>query len=317
MRTQRNTATSTTRRVLSTTGVTAAVAGLTLLTGGTAAASTVLPANPQHSCSSAVHGAIGDTVAITGAAVEDVVNAGADKAKNIPLISEVGIWDGHLSRTVQAVETIEVGTVPDAEKATISGEQIADAVIAIIDDEPGLGVHPDKTLQVISETIANSCGLTVYPTNYTPPTPTATPEPTQPDNSAPAANVAPSTPSSSPAGDPTPHGTGSATAPPRDYSGIPVAEAPSAGISMPPDMRYAPQASLPQEAPAFSILDQGNKNNAGKATQDPKVRQAGNAAALDAPAQPGRVQLPMLLAVVTLAVVTAALVRTWVLRRSA
>ena len=310
MRIQRNKFASTTRRVLTATAVSAAVTGISLVTSGTAAASTVLPEKPQESCNSAVHGVIGDTVAITGESVADVVKKGANRAKEILVISELAIWDSHLSGVVADAGMIPVGTVPDADTATVSGEQVASTVIKLLEGEPGLGFNPDKTLGIISETIAKSCELTVFASNYTEPSTSSGAPPAQ-DGSATTPRTNPAGPNAVPGA--TAGGTGDATAPRRDYSGIPAVPVPSAGISVPPDLRYAPKASLPQQAPSFDILGQGGKD---KPNKDPRVREAGNADALAAPATPERVQLPMLLAVVTLAMVTAALVRTWVLRRT-
>lgn len=106
-------------------------------------------------------------------------------------------------------------------------------------------------------------------------------------------------------------GYSTAWAPMRDYTGLPMA---TPGLfSMSPGVRYGGQ--IPGYSPQFGLLGEDSRNAAGG---DDGVRNAGQADALpvgsggiaDAPA------LPMLLAVLTLSGVTAALVRTWVLRRA-
>lgn len=88
-----------------------------------------------------------------------------------------------------------------------------------------------------------------------------------------------------------------------DYSNIPFARpglwAPSPGV------RYG--GSVPGYSPEFGI--------AGDTPLDDGVSVAGRAEAIDPPAGQ-RVEFPVLLAVLALSCVTAALVRTWVLRRA-
>ena len=318
MRIQRTTLAHAARRALTATATLAVLTGITLATSPAASASTVLPEAPKKSCTSAVHGVIGDTVAITGESVADVVNKGADRAKKILVVSELAIWDDHLSRVIADAGTIKVGTVPDAESSTIPGEDIAAEVVKLLEGEPGLGVNPEKTLSIIEKTVAEKCGLTVFASNHSPSASSTTP----PQHSARSGGSAGAPESGGPkagaGGHATPetaqrYSTGDARAPRRDYSGIPAVPAPSANLAVPPDLRYAPDASLPQKPPSFEILGGGSdvQSNA-----RPRVREAGNANALAAPASPERVQLPMLLAVVALAVVTAGLVRTWVMRRT-
>ena len=101
-------------------------------------------------------------------------------------------------------------------------------------------------------------------------------------------------------------------APMRDYSGIPIAYpglyAPSPGI------RYGNQ--IPGYTPEFDVL--GRNGSTGSDAPPEKVSKAGGAKALPGtPASSGNpASLPVLLAVIALAASTAALVRTWVLRRA-
>jgi hypothetical protein len=99
---------------------------------------------------------------------------------------------------------------------------------------------------------------------------------------------------------------GLAQSPLARYAGIPFA---AAGLFDPsPGVRYG--GSVPGYAPSYGVLGQDG-------TGSDTVRTAGHAEALGAGvgALGNGVGLPMLLAVLMLAGVTAALVRTWVLRR--
>lgn len=98
-----------------------------------------------------------------------------------------------------------------------------------------------------------------------------------------------------------------ATSPLQRYSGIPYD---TAGLFVPsPGVRYG--GSVPGYSPGFGVLGQSS----GGSSPDSSVQDAGHADALHGPAGGGTVGLPLLLAVLALSGVTAALVRTWVLRR--
>ncbi|WP_199428915.1 hypothetical protein [Qaidamihabitans albus] len=108
---------------------------------------------------------------------------------------------------------------------------------------------------------------------------------------------------------PTSFGTG--FAPMRDYSGIPMA---SAGLFAPsPGVRYGGQ--IPGYSPEFGILGESGENGTDERSG---VQNAGRAEALPAGSggNAAGATLPMLLAVLALSGVTAALVRTWVLRQA-
>ncbi|WP_327553575.1 hypothetical protein [Amycolatopsis sp.] len=99
-------------------------------------------------------------------------------------------------------------------------------------------------------------------------------------------------------------------APMRDYSNIPMV---NAGLYSPsPGLRYGGQ--VPGYSPEFGILGQAQQQPMGGGLQN-----AGQAEAL--PGEGGGMVdgagLPMLIAVLSLSVVSAGLVRTWVLRRMA
>ncbi|ROS41129.1 hypothetical protein EDD35_3480 [Amycolatopsis thermoflava] len=111
------------------------------------------------------------------------------------------------------------------------------------------------------------------------------------------------------AGDPStfdflPFGSGSAYAPMRNYAGLPFAV--SALWAPSPGLRYGGQ--IPGYAPQYGAL--GQPAQSGQAVQN-----AGQAEALPSGSGGGgNVALPMLIAVVALSGVSAALVRSWVLR---
>jgi len=88
-----------------------------------------------------------------------------------------------------------------------------------------------------------------------------------------------------------------------DYGSVPYAQA---GLFSPsPGVRYG--GSVPGYTPEFGILGTDNQGDG--------VQAAGRAEALTPP-EGQKIALPVLLAVLALSVVTAALVRTWVLRRA-
>lgn len=311
------------RRAFTATTAAAVIGGTALLSAGTASAATVT----TDSCTSVVGGRVGDTVVLDGAAVSELVRQGAEEARTIVIIHHLTIWPNHLARKIED-EQLEVGTVPDRRADTISGETIGEAVRAALEGKAGLGALPstkETTLDTIASRVAQACSLTVEATNYTAPS-SSKPSPGAPSGEASDRADRPEGKASG-SGRSGDHGpdaslpdgglqtTGDVMAERRDYGGIPVAEAPGAGISVPEDLRYGPPSGLPGEltSPRYGTLD-GDTGNSAQGSGD--VRDAGEADALAARDQRQAVQLPMLLAVVALAAVTAGFVRSWVLRRA-
>ncbi|MEU3763629.1 hypothetical protein AB0E55_01110 [Amycolatopsis keratiniphila] len=286
----------TTRKALTVTALATMVTGGALLTAGTASAATTL----ANACSGTVNGGMGDTVAITGTSVKELVRAGAREAGTLALYDVA-------ANDIAKVNTINVGAVPNAAGGSVDGKAIGAAVRQAVKDTKswGLGLNPEKTLNSIEHKVAGSCGLTTVATNYVAPTLPApgTTAPQQGGNGG-GTHGLPSSPSLLPGGS----NNGTGYAPPRDYGNLPVAQP---GVAVAPGVRYPANSPLPGEgAPQYGTE--------GQAGQGPDVRNAGNAEALATDGMPGGdVQLPMLLAVLVLAGVTAALVRTWVLRRVA
>ncbi|HVW44458.1 MAG TPA: hypothetical protein VHC18_24220 [Amycolatopsis sp.] len=257
---------------------------------GSASAATVL----ADGCTGGVIGNMGDAVAVQGKDVAGLVKAGAQERAQ--LLS--GVDPDKLAQEITAKDALIVGTVPTAANGAITGENIGATVRDALKDADGLGAWSDQqrqdTLDSIANKVTGNCGITAYAGNYT----QATALPTVPPNGT----TAPAAP-----------GTGPATTPPRDYGNIPAA-VPGAtfpGYSVSPSDRYPASTPLAGDQPPPEIGTLG-----GSTPGRPDVRTAGNANSLAAgdPASDA-VRLPMLLAVVALAGVSAALVRTWVLRR--
>ncbi|MGY6657174.1 hypothetical protein ACXIZN_33940 [Amycolatopsis sp. TRM77291] len=288
----------TTRKALTVTALATLVTGGALLTAGTASAAGTTLAN---ACGGTVSGGMGDTVAITGTSVKELVRAGAREAGTLALYDVA-------ANDIAKVNRIDLGTVPNAAGGSIDGKAIGAAVRQAVKDTKswGLGLNPEKTLNSIEHKVAGSCGLTTVATNYVAPT-LPTPGTTAPQQGGTGGGTNGSVPPNTnllPGGS---NGTG--YAPPRDYGNLPVAQP---GVAVAPGVRYPANSPLPGEgAPQYGTDGQAGQGG-------PDVRNAGNAEALATDGMPGGdVQLPMLLAVLVLAGVTAALVRTWVLRRVA
>ncbi|MEU4248548.1 hypothetical protein AB0F15_14190 [Amycolatopsis sp. NPDC026612] len=290
----------TTRRALTLTAVAAFVTGGAFLTAGTASAATTLVST---SCTGSVTGQMGDQVAIDGASVKTLVTNGANNAGTLA----IGSWAGD---SIAKNHSIVVGQVPNSAGGEVSGAAIGKAVRAALAASGtwGLGLDWNKTLNSVESTVAKGCGLTLLAGNYVAPS-TAT----QPGNGPGAQQGGTATTPGGASGNlsnlnpGTAGGTGG-SAPMRDYSGIPTA---TAGTAVAPGVRYPANGTLPGDvsAPQAGAGDQSG--------QGVDIRDAGNAQSLASTSAPNDVQLPMLIAVIVLAGVTAGLVRTWVLRRAA
>ncbi|GAB3574097.1 hypothetical protein GCM10027445_34480 [Amycolatopsis endophytica] len=295
----------TTRRALTVTAMTAAVVGGSLLTTGTASASTVL----SQACSGTVVGALSDQVAVQGKDVAGIVKAGAQEQEWFLHLN--GVDPAKIADTITKKGAVTVGEIPaGTASGAIDGNAIATAVTTALKDagdpyQVGLGIGGDqqqKTLDAIQRKVAGNCGLATFANNYQQPgLPSTQPGPT---TTVPGTTAPSTTPGIS--------GTGSATAPPRNYGNIPAAVPGVAGVAVPPSALYPSTATLPDQAlPQVGVLGGSSGTTGGQAD----VRTAGNASAIGGEPAGGNVQLPMLLAVVALAGVSAALVRTWVLRK--
>lgn len=290
-----------TRRALTVTTFAALLAGGAFLTSGTASAATTL----AGTCSGSVTGAMGDTVAVQGSSVKELVRTGARDWVNSHLYAALSVWPDALADNIGGKGALAVGSVPNSAGGTIEGGAIGAVVANALKGATGLGVFDgtkNEVLNAIQANVAKSCGLTTLASNYT----------------APSTSNPGGQPSGGTAG--TPGSTGGSlsnlnpggTVPRRDYSNIPAA---AAGEAVAPGIRYGQAGTLPGDA---SLPQAGGQEaQSGQSGQGADIRAAGNAESLSNPGGGSDdVQLPMLLAVIVLAGVTAGLVRTWVLRRA-
>ena len=288
----------TTRRLLTTTALAAAFTGAAFT--GSASASTVL----APGCTGSVVGNIGDQVAVQGKDVAGLVKAGAQER---PLFLS-GVDPDKLAKEITAAGALPVGQVPNAANGPIAGQAVATAVTTALKDADGLGAwgaqQRQDTLDAIANKVAGNCGLTAYAGNFT--QPATLPTVPQSGQTSSTGSVTPGI-----------SGTGTATAPPRNYGDIPAAVP---GTALPnysiPGYGTSPADRYPTSTPLAGGQPLPEIGSLGSASGQTDVRDAGNANSLAAPdPASGVVQLPMLLAVVALAGVAAALVRTWVLRK--
>ncbi|MGH3432546.1 MAG: hypothetical protein ACRDQB_06895 [Thermocrispum sp.] len=311
----------TARRTLAALGVAGLLAGASFLLVGTSSATA---ASATSKCSGTVTGKMGETITLKSAAVQDFVVDSVRGGFDFPLLPITKSNKTKLNELFEAdkFEPIKLTTVPRAASGVLSDEKIAAAVVRKIesnDDGKQILSEHDNRNAVLKAVEANCSNLTVKASNYVAaPAPGGKPsqDTTQP-GAQPGAGSGSGT--GSPGGVqrgengpynlgalPLDYGTGDARAPRRDYGGVPFT-LPGYGTG---DVRAAnPYNSAPGIEQEFGVLGDGG-------TRDPEVNNAGNAEAIQAAGpQDQAIQLPMLLAVVSLACVAAALVRTWVLRR--
>ncbi|MEV4143279.1 hypothetical protein AB0J40_06390 [Amycolatopsis sp. NPDC049691] len=292
------------RKILTATAIAAFLTGGAFLATGTASAATTL----AGTCSGAVNGSMGDTVAIQGSSVKELVRKGAQDYVNSHLWTALSVWPNSLADTIAAKGALPVGQVPNAAGGTIAGSAIGGVVATALKGANGLGVldsTKNEVLSSISAHVAQGCGLTTVATNYVAPGQQGTGGTgTAPGGTA---NVPGGTSGNLSNLNPGTAGGTGGSAPMRDYSGIPTA---TAGTAVAPGVRYPANGTLPGDASAPQA-GQGDQSG-----QSAGIRDAGNAQSLASNSASNDVQLPMLLAVIVLAGVTAGLVRTWVLRRA-
>ncbi|RSM84622.1 hypothetical protein DMH04_20770 [Kibdelosporangium aridum] len=308
-----------------------------LLGGSTAAAATPVVIG---SCAYTVKGEPGTPIQLQPAAVlEPVVNV-------VKALDPLNLITPGVRSAFAALPPIPIGSIPTG-GGFISGGQIANAVIAQLNKIPLLGPIIGGVAKGVQNALAGMCGVTVQVVN------TAAAQ--AQDGSAEVARKAneaaqsvmpggskPGTPGGGQTGKPGPGGgTGGTPAgqppmtqptlpviggspqgptlsgygfgnyltgrsPMTDYSMIPFAQA---GLYAPsPAVRYG--SGVPGYSPQFGILGVDNPPNDG-------VQAAGHAEAIGGSSGRSAIDISVLLAVLALSGVTAALVRTWVLRKAA
>jgi hypothetical protein len=289
------------------------------------------------SCATSVQGTPGQPVSLSPSAVLGVV---VDAVRAVPILGPPLAAGAHSA--FAALPPIPIGALPNG-SGYITGGTIANAVVAQLRAIPLLGPILVAVVTSVRGTLTSTCGVTVKGVN-------AAAAPVQEGAKAVAdasqqatgglTGGGPGGGGGLPApgkggGGTTPGGGGGGTtpgggqtqlpnqevlggvpfggvdlswfmwsgrSPMADYSSIPFARP---GLFSPsPSVLYG--GSVPGYTPQFGILGTDNRDG---------VQAAGHAEALSAPAG-SKIALPVLLAVFALSGVTAALVRTWVLRKA-
>jgi hypothetical protein len=284
-------------------------------------------------CSTNIQGTPGQPISVAPSAVLGFV---ADVLRAIPLLGPP--IAAEVKKSIAALPPIPIGAVPVG-TGHITGGTIANAVVAEIRKIPlGLGALLGGFIEGVRAQMTQFCTVTVTGVNEAaapvqdgaaavadaseaatekliPGSSTGSPGTGGNPGSNPGTN--PETGGGTPA--PNQPVTGGQSglgldlyqpglwdygrSPMADYSNIPFARA---GLWAPsPGVRYG--GGVPGYSPEFGIV--------GETGQDDGVSVAGRAEALSPP-KGQRVELPVLLAVLALSGVTAALVRTWVLRKA-
>ena len=153
------------RKIMTVTAIAGFLVGGAFLATGTASAATTL----AGTCTGSVNGSTGDTVAVTGASVKELVRKGARDYVNSHLWTLVSVWPDALADTIAGKGALEVGQVPNAAGGTVEGSAIGAAAAGALKGANGLGVLDSTKAEVlgaISSTVAKNCGLTTIATNY-------------------------------------------------------------------------------------------------------------------------------------------------------
>jgi hypothetical protein len=307
-----------------------------LIGGSTAAAATPIVVG---SCAATVQGEPGTPVQLQPAAVlEPVVNV-------IQAVDLLGVITPAVKSAFAKMPPIPIGAIPTA-TGTITAGQITNAVVKELNKIPLVGPIIGTVTEGLQKTFAGLCGVTMAAANTVAAqaqdnskalaeqanksvsgsfpnaggqrsTPGGKPG-TQPDKPGPGGS-ADSPPPPAPVQFPLVDGYGPLTAPQlnpwgwntgrspmADYSTIPFAQA---GLYAPsPGVRYG--GGVPGYSPQFGILGVDNPPNDG-------VQAAGHAEAIGGVPNRPDIDISVLIAVLVLSGATAALVRTWVLRKAA
>jgi hypothetical protein len=255
------------------------VTGGGFLTSGPASAATML----ANGCAGSVSGNMGDQIAVPGMSLSDIVKTAA-KTKEV-ILHLNGVDPDALASAIAAKGTVAVGEIPHAKGGSIGGDVVATAATQALQNEPGLGEKASgtkmATLQAISDGVTKNCGLTILVTDYSPVA------------SSPSDVSGNSGDSGHPAG-------GSITSLHRGYGNIPAAT--------PGEVATTPGVKNPANEPLPDFAAPSAANS--------RPADVHNADADASPPSSNDLQLPVLLAVIALAGVTAAMIRIWVLRKA-
>lgn len=115
---------------------------------------------------------MGDTVAVQGTSVKEIVRKGAQDYVNSHLWTALSVWPNTIADTIAGKGALAVGQVPNAAGGTIAGSAVGSAVATALKGSNGLGVldgTKNEVLGAVSASVAKSCGLTTIATNYVAP----------------------------------------------------------------------------------------------------------------------------------------------------
>lgn len=312
--------------------VMAALVGTTTVVGaGNAAAGQAVSGTSTGTVSTHT----GDTISIRGSAVSGQVKQAVTEAKQAGLLGiSAQMNPDKAASEMSKVSSIKVGHMPNSASTRVSGSAIGDAVVKLVRSgktdpithvpknrfEHSLGMSKSQFNDVvkrIDNKVSGTSGLTAKAVDYRAPSMSAkrhttstapsTTTKTKQQKRKQAAAGKKSAPNSVALG-------GGRSAQKRDYSATPTGSGVSGAYAPPPKQRYG----VPGYAPTAGKLDgKGGKQQAGGKQADP-VYTAGHASKLadkSSSGSPKQVGVPMLIAVIALAGVSAGLVRTWALRR--
>ncbi len=303
----------------------AATALLALVSGSVGGVAHAADPIVVGSCATSVQGAPGTPVSLSPAAVTQPIT---DLVRAVPLLGPP--LAEPFKQAFAQVKPIPIGAV-QVGTTTISGGTIANAVMVEVNKIPLLGPILGTLDKTVRTTLTSGCQVTVTGVNQVvapiqdgskavadasqqavgaipgaPKPPGQQPQPQQPGTQ----------PGQQPGVNPGVPGTGAGAPSNRDFSLYPV----GANFGRVPLFSYG---SLPfampglySPSPGVRYGSQVPRASIGNGIEGDSVQAAGRATALPRLGGPGGVGAPVLVAVLMLALVTGALVRTWVLRRT-
>ncbi|WP_329788447.1 hypothetical protein V1227_28430 [Lentzea sp. DG1S-22] len=277
------------------------------------------------SCATSIQGAPGTPVSLSPAAVTQPIT---DLVRAVPLLGPP--LAEPFKQAFSQVKPIPIGAV-QAGTTTIGGGTIANAVMVEVAKIPLLGPILGTLDQTVRATLTSGCKVTVTGVNQVA-APIqdgsravaeasrqavgAVPGAPKPPAGQPRPGTPPGQPGTQPGTQPGVPGTGAGAPSNRDFSLYPV----GANFGRVPLFSYG---SLPfampglySPSPGVRYGSQVPRASSGNGIEGDSVQAAGRATALPRLGGPGGVGAPVLVAVLMLALVTGALVRTWALRRT-
>jgi hypothetical protein len=271
--------------------------GASLAVAGTASAATVV----ANGCTGSVTGKTGDQVAVSGPALRELVRQSTQESVN--LLNLLTVQPDAVADAIASNASIPVGSIPGQKTGEVAGSAIGSAVASSLANANGLGLLPatrQAVLSHIQQRVSGRCGLTTLASDYPPPSSSS------PNSPSPSSHTPSTQPQTNPGANTTGQQGGGAAAP---------TSVGTAGSATPPGTKApttgsAAGQSNQSQGQQFTILDPTTPPDG------PAIHNTGEAQALTSKVSSDSLGLPILLAVLALAGVSAALVRTWVLRRS-